>query len=77
MTSRDGRAAYTYYECLDCGWDTIRNSVDITGPCPECAGDSGGEGRMAQRPATDDDGSVEGKDDRIAARQEGESDDQS
>lgn len=72
MTGRDGGAAYTYYECLDCGWDTIRSRDDITGPCPLCAGDNGGDGRMTQRPATDADGSVEGKDDRIAARQEGE-----
>jgi hypothetical protein len=55
---------YTYYECLDCGWDTVRTRADISGPCPLCAGDSGGDGRMMSRPATKNDEKVEGQDDR-------------
>ena len=54
----------TYYECHDCGWDSIRQSPNIKGPCPECASDSGGDGRMTSRPAKPDDGPVEGLDDR-------------
>ena len=56
---------FWYYECLDCGWDTVRDRHNISGPCPLCAGDSGGDGRMTCRPATPEDGKVEGRDDRV------------
>lgn len=55
---------FTYYWCDECEWDSIRSRDDIRGPCPMCAGDGGGSGRMRQRPARDEDGAVEGKDDR-------------
>lgn len=55
---------FWYYECADCGWDTVRSRSNITGPCPLCAGDSGGDGRMICKPCPDDQGAVEGVDDR-------------
>jgi hypothetical protein len=58
---------FTYYWCAECGWDTIRSSSTISSPCPLCAGDNGRDGDMRQRPATEDDGAVEGRDDRKSA----------
>lgn len=56
---------YTYYWCENCGWDSVRNRDDIKGPCPLCAEDTGDDGHMRQRPATEQD-KPEGKDDRFA-----------
>lgn len=58
--------SFTYYWCDDCGWDSVRSRDNITGPCPLCAGDNGGDGRMRRQPCTADQGAVEGKDDRKA-----------
>ena len=55
---------FTYYWCDDCGWDSVRKRDDIKGPCPLCAGDNGTDGRMKQKPCPEDQGKVEGKDDR-------------
>lgn len=55
---------FTYYWCDDCGWDSVRMSDDIKGPCPMCAGDNGSDGNMKQKECPKDQGSVEGLDDR-------------
>lgn len=55
--------SFTYYWCGDCGWDTVRNR-DVRGPCPLCEGDTGRGADLRWRPATADDGPVEGLDDR-------------
>jgi len=57
-------SAYTYYWCDECGFDTIRSCDSIRAPCPLCAGDNGRDVIMRSRPATEDDGKVEGLDDR-------------
>lgn len=62
---------FTYYWCDDCEWNSVRSSPTIKGPCPMCAGDSGGDGRMRSRPATDQDGPVEGRDDRKGGNDDG------
>lgn len=56
--------AFTYYWCEECGWDTVRDSDDIKGPCPICAGDTGRDGDMRNKPCPADQGRVEGRDDR-------------
>lgn len=59
---------YTYYWCDDCGWDSVRFRSDITGPCPMCAGDNGGDGRMRKKACPAEQGPVEGRDDRKVAQ---------
>lgn len=56
--------SYTYYWCEECGWDTVRASASIKGPCPLCAGDTGRDGDMQKKPCPADQGPVEGHDDR-------------
>ena len=55
---------YTYYWCEECGWDSIRLSPNIKGPCPICAEDNGRDGDMRQRAARPGERS-EGLDDRF------------
>ena len=67
---------FTYYECQECGWDSVRDRADIKGPCPICAGDTGRDGQMTSEPCRLDQGPVEGRDDRaVLAECEGTSHD--
>ena len=59
---------FTYYECQDCGFDTVQ-PAQVPGPfyCPLCAEDNGRDVRMSGRPALDTD-APEGRDARKASR---------
>ena len=57
-------SGFTYYWCEECGWDSVRASDKMRGPCPECAGDNGREGDIRSKPCPPDQGKVEGDDDR-------------
>jgi hypothetical protein len=55
---------FTYWECLDCGFDAItKDGLVYTPICPLCAGDNGRDVEMKSRVALDTD-IVEGKDAR-------------
>lgn len=60
---------FTYWECLDCGFDAVTNDTAMLGKrapiCPLCAGDSGRDVVMQGRVARSDDDKVEGRDARV------------
>lgn len=63
---------FIYFECPDCGFDSVQRD-DFTGStaCPLCAGDSGHDVAMRERPAEDGD-KPEGFDARLGTREEQE-----
>jgi hypothetical protein len=64
---------FIYFECGDCGFDSIQRS-DFNGSyfCPLCAGDSGHDVAMRRRVCLEDD-TAEGFDARKGTRAEQES----
>jgi DNA-directed RNA polymerase subunit RPC12/RpoP len=54
---------YLYWECPDCGWDTVLHAKKAGQSCPLCASDSGHFVRLRARPARSTD-RPEGPDDR-------------
>lgn len=63
--------SFTYYECDDCGFNTVRDRDNIPGACPICAEDNGRDGSMRGKPCPPDQGPVEGRDDRPAPSPKG------
>lgn len=62
---------FDYFECPLCGFDSVqRSTFDGSYYCPLCAGDSGHDVAMTRRPATAEDGKVEGFDARKGTRAE-------
>ena len=66
----DRHMKYIYFECPDCGFDSIQlDPFNGSRACPLCAGDSGHDVCMTSRPAEPDD-KPEGFDARKGTRKE-------
>lgn len=68
MTDKpDEAAAFTHYECRDCGFTSILAGAPQFDPCPLCEGDTGRANTMHTRPARPDD-VVEGRNAMLTER---------